>query len=59
MGEGKPVSGLVSAINGAKVGGTFAGYCDAVRSISSGQRAVITVQSRRGEKPRQLSVRFL
>jgi Trypsin-like peptidase domain/Inner membrane component of T3SS, cytoplasmic domain len=59
MGEGAPVSGVVSAINGARVGGTFAGYCDAVRSISSGQTAVLTIQTRRGAAPRQLSVRFL
>jgi S1-C subfamily serine protease len=59
MGEGAPVSGLVSAINGARVGGTFAGYCDAVRTIGSGQTAVLTVQTRPGAAPRQLSVRFL
>src|SRR4051812_26290991 len=59
MGEGAPVSGLVSAINGAKLGGTFAGYCDAVRSISSGQTAVLTIQTKPGASPRQLSVRFL
>ena len=59
MGKGAHVSGVVSAINGARVGGTFAGYCDAVRSISSGQTAVLTIQTRRGAAPRQLSVRFL
>ena len=59
MGEGAPVRGLVSQINGARIGGTFAGYCDAVRSISSGQTAVLTVQTRPGAAPRQLSVRFL
>jgi S1-C subfamily serine protease len=59
MGEGAPVSGLVSQINGARIGGTFAGYCDAVRSISSGQTAVLTVQTRPGAAARQLSVRFL
>jgi S1-C subfamily serine protease len=59
MGEGAPVSGLVSAINGAKLGGTFGGYCDAVRSISSGQTAVLTIQTKPGAAPRQLSVRFL
>jgi S1-C subfamily serine protease len=59
MGEGAPVSGLVSSINGAKLGGTFAGYCDAVRSISSGQTAVLTIQAKPGAAPRQLSVRFL
>ena len=59
MGEGAPVSGVVSQINGARIGGTFAGYCDAVRSITSGQTAVLTVQTRPGAAPRQLSVRFL
>jgi S1-C subfamily serine protease len=59
MGEGAPVRGLVSEINGASLGGTFAGYCDAVRSISSGQTAVLTIQTRPGAAPRQLSVRFL
>ena len=59
MGEGAPVSGLVSRINGARIGGTFSGYCDAVRSISSGQTAVLTIQTRPGAAPRQLSVRFL
>jgi S1-C subfamily serine protease len=59
MGEGAPVSGIVSEINGAKIGSTFAGYCDAVRSIGSGQTAVLTIQTRPGTAPRQLSVRFL
>jgi S1-C subfamily serine protease len=55
----KPVSGLVSEINGAKVGKTFGGYCDAVRSIGSGQTAVMTVQSRPGAPPKQVQVKFL
>src|SRR4051794_37897934 len=59
MAEGARVSGLVSEINGAKLGGTFGGYCDAVRSISSGQTAVLTIQAKPGAAPRQLSVRFL
>jgi S1-C subfamily serine protease len=59
MGEGTPVTGLLAQINGARIGGTFAGYCDAVRSISSGETAVVTVQARPGARPRQLSVRFL
>jgi S1-C subfamily serine protease len=59
MGEGAPVSGVVSEINGAKIGSTFAGYCDAVRSIESGQTAVLTIQTRRGAVPTQLRVRFL
>ena len=53
------MSGLLSKINGSTVGGTFAGYCDAVRSISSGQTAVLTIQTRPGRAPRQLSVKFL
>jgi S1-C subfamily serine protease len=53
------VSGLVSAINGANVGSTFAGYCDAVRSIGSGQTAVITIQSKPGSARKQLQIRFL
>src|SRR3954471_3874563 len=53
------VSGLVSKINGANVGSTFAGYCDAVRSIGSGQTAVITIQVKPGALPRQVQVRFL
>jgi S1-C subfamily serine protease len=59
MAAGAPVHGVVSAINGARLGGTFAGYCDAVRSIGSGQTAVLTIQTRPGAAPRQLSVRFL
>jgi hypothetical protein len=59
MGAGAPVSGLVSQINGARIGSTFAGYCDAVRSIGSGQTAVLTVQLRPGAAPRQLRIRFL
>jgi S1-C subfamily serine protease len=53
------VSGLVSKINGANVGSTFAGYCDAVRSIGSGQTAVITIQAKPGALPKQVQVRFL
>jgi S1-C subfamily serine protease len=56
--EAQPVSGLVSEINGAKVGKTFGGYCDAVRSINSGQTAVVTVQSKPGAAPKQVQVKF-
>ena len=56
--ETQPVSGLVSEINGAKVGKTFGGYCDAVRSIDSGQTAVMTVQSKPGAAPKQVQVKF-
>src|SRR4051812_2080416 len=57
-GGGSTISGLVSEINGARVGGTYAGYCDAVRSIGSGQTAVVTVQRTPGATPRQLQVKF-
>ncbi len=53
------VSGLVSEINGARVGSTFAGYCDAVRTIGSGQTAVLTIQTRPNHAPKQLQVKFL
>jgi S1-C subfamily serine protease len=55
---GSAVSGLVSQINGADVGATFAGYCDAVRSIKSGQTAVITVQTQPNTAPEQTPVKF-
>jgi S1-C subfamily serine protease len=59
-GAGRPVvSGLVSQINGARVGSTFAGYCDAVRSIGSGETAVLTIQTRPNRAPRQVQVKFL
>jgi hypothetical protein len=41
------------------VGTTFAGYCDAVRSIGSGQTAVLTIQIRPNTKPEQVQVKFL
>jgi S1-C subfamily serine protease len=53
------VSGLVSKINGAPVGTTFAGYCDAVRAIGSGQTAVLTIQTAPRRPPKQLQVKFL
>jgi S1-C subfamily serine protease len=53
------VSGLVSEINGASVGTSFAGYCDAVRSIESGQTAVLTIQTRPNHAPEQVQVKFL
>jgi S1-C subfamily serine protease len=56
--EDPPVSGLVSEINGAPVGTTFAGYCDAVRSIKSGQTAVVTVQTQPKKAPFQVKVKF-
>jgi S1-C subfamily serine protease len=58
--SGRPaVSGLVSQINGARVGSTFAGYCDAVRTIGSGQTAVLTIQTRANHAPEQVQVKFL
>jgi S1-C subfamily serine protease len=53
------VAGLVTQINGARVGATFGGYCDAVRTIGSGQTAVLTIVSRPGAAPRQVQVKFL
>jgi S1-C subfamily serine protease len=58
MGGETAVSGLISQINGAKLGGTFAGYCDAVRSIGSGQTAVATVQAKPHAAPQQVQVHF-
>jgi putative serine protease PepD len=52
------VSGLVTQINGAPVGASFGGYCDAVRSIGSGQTAVLTLVSKPGAAPRQVRVTF-
>ena len=48
----------MTEINGAKVGSSFAGYCDAVRSIGSGQTAVLTVVANPGAKPKQVQVKF-
>jgi S1-C subfamily serine protease len=48
---------LLREINGAPLN-TYSGYCDAVRSIKSGQTAVLTVQPRPGAVPKQLSVKF-
>jgi S1-C subfamily serine protease len=53
------VSGYVTKINGAKVGASFAGYCDAVRSIGSGQTAVLTVVATPGARAKQVQVKFL
>jgi S1-C subfamily serine protease len=58
-GAAPPVAGLVSEINGARVGTTFAGYCDAVRTIGSGQTAVLTIQTRPNQAPEQVQVKFL
>ena len=34
---------LLTQVNGTPIRGTFAGYCDAVRSVKTGQTAVLTV----------------
>jgi S1-C subfamily serine protease len=49
---------LLREVNGTAIEGTFASYCDAVRSIQSGQTAVLTVQSKPGGAPKQLKVKF-
>ena len=49
---------LLREVNGAPLTGTFSSYCDAVRSVKSGQTAVLTIQAKPGAKPRQLPVRF-
>ena len=54
--EGRPF--LLSAVNGTPVNGTFTGYCDAVRSVESGQTAVLTVAPRPGAAPRRLRLKF-
>src|SRR3954471_22062341 len=58
--SGRPaVEGLVSEINGAHIRTAFAGYCDAVRAIGSGQTAVLTIQTRPNVAPEQVQVKFL
>jgi S1-C subfamily serine protease len=49
---------LLAGVNGAKMDGTFAGYCDAVRSVRSGQTAVLTVVGKSHAR-RQVQVKFL
>ena len=49
---------LLRAVNGTRISGTFASYCDAVRSIRSGQTAVLTVQPKPGAAPEQLKIKF-
>ena len=53
---GKPF--VLTAVNGTAVDGTFAGYCDAVRSVESGQTAVLTGAARPGAPERQIKVKF-
>ena len=54
--EGRPF--LLSAVNGTPVRGTFTGYCDAVRSVKSGQTAVLTVAPKPGAALRRLRIKF-
>jgi S1-C subfamily serine protease len=49
---------LLRAVNGAQLSGTFASYCDAVRSVRSGQTAVLTVLRKPGAKAQQVPVKF-
>jgi S1-C subfamily serine protease len=54
--KGRPF--LLSAVNGTPVKGTFTGYCDAVRTVESGQTAVLTVAPRPGAAQRRLEIEF-
>src|SRR3954447_6591558 len=49
---------VLRAVNGAALSGTFASYCDAVRSVRSGQTAVLTVQRRASARSEQVPVKF-
>jgi S1-C subfamily serine protease len=49
---------LIVAINGAKLDANIASYCDAVRSVDSGQTAVVSVLVPPRGRPRELRVRF-
>jgi S1-C subfamily serine protease len=54
--RGKPF--VLSAVNGTPIHGTFAGYCDAVRAIESGDTAVLTVAPSPSAAQRQLKLEF-
>jgi S1-C subfamily serine protease len=54
--EGRPF--VLSEVNGTPVRGTFRGYCDAVRTVESGQTAVLTVAPRPGAALRRLKIKF-
>jgi S1-C subfamily serine protease len=54
--RGKPF--VLSAVNGTPIRGTFGGYCDAVRSIRSGDTAVLTVAPEPGALRRELKLEF-
>jgi S1-C subfamily serine protease len=49
---------LLEQVNGTPIRGNFAGYCDAVRSVDSGQTAVLTVVTKPGAAPKRVSVKF-
>jgi S1-C subfamily serine protease len=49
---------LLAGVNGTRLRGTFNSYCDAVRSVESGQTAVLTVVPKPGAAPRQVRVKF-
>ena len=49
---------LLTRVNGTPLRGSFAGYCDAVRSVESGQTAVLTVIAKPGGAPKQVRVKF-
>ena len=54
--DGRPF--VLSEVNGTPIHGTFTGYCDAVRSVKSGQTAVLTVAPRPGAALRRLEIAF-
>jgi S1-C subfamily serine protease len=49
---------LLKGVNGTPLHGSFAGYCDAVRSVESGQTAVLAVVAKPGGSPKQVRVKF-
>jgi S1-C subfamily serine protease len=59
MKDGKPRGFLLTRVNGTALRGSFASYCDAVRSVESGQTAVLTVVAKPGGAPKQVQVKFL
>ena len=58
MKEGATGAFLLTRVNGTPIRGNFGGYCDAVRSVDSGQTAVLTVVSKPGAAPKRISVKF-
>jgi len=49
---------LLAGVNGTRLHGSFASYCDAVRSVESGQTAVLSVVAKPGGVPKQVRVKF-